>query len=376
MIVISLAQRSGTTRLSHQLNGTDHVRKLEAACGYANFPNFAPSTFDDDNGTSMVPEDDSQSSAINDVSSMMWRMNLHGSGETSFVGPSGSFCFPVSGHGIETQSTGPAAEETAAKIAAMAKRLEQFEPPAPSLTSRYWTGLLQPCEGFVGKRDTPNSENSEDVEQDIIDSDPDEDKDQENGSLEDRWTDALAVNSGYNEQEFISFFEQIHDDIVAKYRAPNPGPIPGLRDNCRLFDRQKRAVAAALKQKDSRFQGMILADPPGFGKTLSALATISVSVAKSGSTKGPCVIVTPLSCCRQWMAEIDRLFGQDQMPAICLARETLSPLDLWKYKVMVTSYSYVSAEVTQTHKFINSINDYKRDIITQPPQRPVLVLLH
>ncbi|KAF5974286.1 regulatory protein nit-4 [Fusarium bulbicola] len=90
----------------------DYVRKLEAACGHANLPNFAPSTLDDDVGTLAVPEDDSQSSAINDVSSMMWRMNLDGSGETSFVGPSGSFCFPVSGHGIETQSTGPEAEES------------------------------------------------------------------------------------------------------------------------------------------------------------------------------------------------------------------------------------------------------------------------
>ncbi|KAF5530045.1 Nudix hydrolase [Fusarium mexicanum] len=90
----------------------DYVRKLEAACGQTNLPNFSPSTLDDDFGTSTVPEDDSQSSAINDVSSMMWRMNLHGSGETSFVGPSGSFCFPVSGHGIETQSTGLEAEES------------------------------------------------------------------------------------------------------------------------------------------------------------------------------------------------------------------------------------------------------------------------
>lgn len=89
----------------------DYVRKLEAACGYTNLPNFAPSTLDEDFGTSTVP-DDSQSSAINDVSSMMWRMNLHGSGETSFVGPSGSFCFPVSGHGIETQSTTTEAEES------------------------------------------------------------------------------------------------------------------------------------------------------------------------------------------------------------------------------------------------------------------------
>ncbi|KAG5829852.1 hypothetical protein H9Q74_000005 [Fusarium xylarioides] len=88
----------------------DYVRKLEAACGYANLPTFAPSSLEDEGSSHTV--DDSQSSAINDVSSMMWRMNLHGSGETSFVGPSGSFCFPVSGHGIETQSTSPETEES------------------------------------------------------------------------------------------------------------------------------------------------------------------------------------------------------------------------------------------------------------------------
>ncbi|KAF5604555.1 Nudix hydrolase [Fusarium subglutinans] len=77
----------------------DYVRKLEAACGHASLPNFAPSTLDDDVGTLTVPEMTSKA-----LPSM--------TGETSFVGPSGSFCFPVSGHGIETQSTGPEAEES------------------------------------------------------------------------------------------------------------------------------------------------------------------------------------------------------------------------------------------------------------------------
>ncbi|KAG5797242.1 hypothetical protein H9Q69_003711 [Fusarium xylarioides] len=57
----------------------DYVRKLEAACGYANLPTFAPSSLEDEGSSHTV--NDSQSSAINDVSSMMWRMNLHGSGE-------------------------------------------------------------------------------------------------------------------------------------------------------------------------------------------------------------------------------------------------------------------------------------------------------
>ncbi|SCO87877.1 uncharacterized protein FRV6_12004 [Fusarium oxysporum] len=86
----------------------DYVRKLEAACGYANLPDFASSSLEDDGSAHTV--DDSQSSAINDVSSMMWRMNLHGSGETSFLGPSGSFCFPVTNHGIETEAIRPEPE--------------------------------------------------------------------------------------------------------------------------------------------------------------------------------------------------------------------------------------------------------------------------
>ncbi|EXM04554.1 hypothetical protein NOF04DRAFT_18514 [Fusarium oxysporum II5] len=85
----------------------DYVRKLEATCGYANLPDFASSSLEDDAAHTV---DDSQSSAIDDVSSMMWRMNIHGSGETSFLGPSGSFCFPVSGHGIETEAIRPELE--------------------------------------------------------------------------------------------------------------------------------------------------------------------------------------------------------------------------------------------------------------------------
>ncbi|KAF5663333.1 global transactivator [Fusarium denticulatum] len=265
--------------------------------------------------------------------------------------------------------------EAAAEITAMAQRLRQLEPPCPVQIARNWIGWLRPGEGFVMKRETPTLEHNEDEEQDTKDSDPHEDEDQDDGSLEDGRTGALAVTSGYNEQEFIRFFDEIHHDIVAKYRAPDPGPIPGLKDTVRLFDRQRRAVAVALKQKDSRFQGMILADPPGAGKTLSALATVSVSLAKTGSTKGPCLIIAPFSRCHQWMAEIDRFFGQNQMPAVCLVGEALSPRDLWKYKVVVTSYSYVSAEATRRHKFLSVIDDYKKGIITQPPKRPMLVLL-
>ncbi|POR33132.1 Arylacetonitrilase [Tolypocladium paradoxum] len=42
----------------------------------------------------------SDASAVNDVSSMMWRMTIRDDGETSFTGPSGNFCFPTVRHDI------------------------------------------------------------------------------------------------------------------------------------------------------------------------------------------------------------------------------------------------------------------------------------
>ncbi|RDW81263.1 Zn(II)2Cys6 transcription factor [Aspergillus mulundensis] len=37
----------------------------------------------------------STTTAIDDVSALMWRMNIESSGETTLIGPSGNFCFPV-----------------------------------------------------------------------------------------------------------------------------------------------------------------------------------------------------------------------------------------------------------------------------------------
>ncbi|RKK98132.1 hypothetical protein BFJ68_g9281 [Fusarium oxysporum] len=272
--------------------------------------------------------------------------------------------------------------EIAAEIDAITARLNQAEITIPTLPSRYWIGWLKPGDGFVKPRDdatAPAQKKKEEEQGDGDDSDDSEhcgDNASETSSLhEDDYTDSMAVASGYDEQKFVRFFNEIHDDIVSKHHAPHPGAIPGLKHTVHLFDHQKRAVAAALYAKNSRFKGMILADPHGFGKTLCALSTIALSTAKSGSIKGPCLIVAPISCCRQWMAEIDNFFGQDQMPSICLLGEALTPTDLWKYKVVVTSYSNVAAEVTRVHKFIRGVDAYNQGKAAQPPKRPMLVLL-
>ncbi|KAM0344537.1 hypothetical protein ACHAPU_007515 [Fusarium lateritium] len=122
---------------------------------------------------------------------------------------------------------------------------------------------------------------------------------------------------------------------------------------------------------------MILADPHGFGKTLVALATIVSISANPEPKSGFSLIVAPVSCIQQWMAEIDLYFRQWQPPAICLHGEnkTIRPIDLWKYKIVVTSYSYLADEVMRITKFKEEMKAYKAGATSQVPKRPTIVLL-
>ncbi|KAM0390642.1 hypothetical protein ACHAQC_007817 [Fusarium culmorum] len=122
------------------------------------------------------------------------------------------------------------------------------------------------------------------------------------------YPDKLTVASGDDEQEVTHFIDQLRAGIASHNDADHPGLIPGLRSTISLFHHQRRAVAAALFAKNSRFKVMILADPPGLGKTLSALTAIAVWTARTGGIKGPCIIVTPRSSCQQWMTEIENFF--------------------------------------------------------------------
>ncbi|GLA04720.1 hypothetical protein AnigIFM60653_004779 [Aspergillus niger] len=47
----------------------------------------------DDDADAIIPP--SMSTAIEDVSALIWRMSLDNNGDASFIGPSGNFCFPV-----------------------------------------------------------------------------------------------------------------------------------------------------------------------------------------------------------------------------------------------------------------------------------------
>ncbi|KAF7555036.1 hypothetical protein G7Z17_g2476 [Cylindrodendrum hubeiense] len=63
----------------------------------------------------------SDASALNDVSSMMWRMTIRDDGETSFTGPSGNFCFPTVRHDIKSTTNNTLKASLTANIHETAK---------------------------------------------------------------------------------------------------------------------------------------------------------------------------------------------------------------------------------------------------------------
>ena len=65
---------------------------------------------------------------------------------------------------------------------------------------------------------------------------------------------------------------------------------------------------------------------------------------------------------------------QKIMPALLLNRKNVSPLDLGQYKIVVTSYRYVSAEYERVAKFKKQMEDYRTEKSDVVPKRPHLTL--
>ncbi|GKU05768.1 global transactivator [Fusarium langsethiae] len=142
----------------------------------------------------------------------------------------------------------------------------------------------------------------------------------------------------------------------------------------RLLQNEKHAVGKAERAMRLQFKGMILGDPPGLGKTLSALSMIA---RLSSDGHGPSIILTPLSCCQHWMEEINKFFQNGTMPAVCLVGQKMSINRLYQYKVVVASYDHVSAEFGRLQRFKRAVTEYNEGRIDFKaiPKRPEVTLL-
>ncbi|KAK1772718.1 hypothetical protein QBC33DRAFT_565180 [Phialemonium atrogriseum] len=100
----------------------------------------------------------------------------------------------------------------------------------------------------------------------------------------------------------LGYLRNIRGAIVEKHKPRSLSQVRGLKSHINPFPHQQRAAAVAVQAGETEFKGFILADPPGLGKTLPALMAIAAKFREGG---GPSVVVAPLSCCRQWMSEMD-----------------------------------------------------------------------
>ncbi|KAH6950646.1 P-loop containing nucleoside triphosphate hydrolase protein [Fusarium avenaceum] len=170
-----------------------------------------------------------------------------------------------------------------------------------------------------------------------------------------RWTSTTAIIS-------IQTTSSSRETIEARKLHPK---IPGKR----LRDHQELAAGAALLASKSRFKGMILADPPGLGKTLTALAVASLR-------GGTSIVVAPTSCANQWKQEVHRFFG-NYMPCISLLTEEATPVQLHQYRIVITSYHQIAAELGRKERCLAAVADYETQEpgSQSPPKRPSLTIL-
>ncbi|KAL2016391.1 hypothetical protein VTK56DRAFT_3813 [Thermocarpiscus australiensis] len=194
--------------------------------------------------------------------------------------------------------------------------------------------------------------------------DEDEDEDEEEEEEED---------DEFDESTLVRYLEGLYDAIKDKHQQRDPAVVPGLKPGIAPYPHQERAAAMMMRAGETDFKGLVIADPPGSGKTLSALMAIA---ATPGAGRGPSVIVTPSSRCRQWMTELEALFGKDTMQAYILTSAGgISPLELVKYKVIITSYNTVSAEYGRLNKYRYEMEQYTTGQTQRPPKRPMASLL-
>ncbi|ERT00990.1 hypothetical protein HMPREF1624_02226 [Sporothrix schenckii ATCC 58251] len=187
----------------------------------------------------------------------------------------------------------------------------------------------------------------DDQDEDDNSSDNDEDSDDDEDDMLDK-------------AELEAYFNGLENGIIGQ----------GLKHGIHPFPHQVEAAAAMLSARKSKFKGLILADPPGLGKTLSSLMAIAAS---DRTGRGPCVVVVPTSCCSQWVAEARR-FLSNAVRVILVTTEDVSPVEVYSHDLVVTSYSHLAAEISRRRRFERDMKEFTRRPRGCEPKVPHLSL--
>ncbi|KAK6456101.1 SNF2 family N-terminal domain-containing protein [Scheffersomyces xylosifermentans] len=122
---------------------------------------------------------------------------------------------------------------------------------------------------------------------------------------------------------------------IVTERSPQP---PGM--NIKLLPFQLEGLNWLMKQEDGEFQGGILADEMGMGKTIQTIALFMMDLKKR-----PNLVVGPTVALMQWKNEIEKHTVEGSLKVLLFhgANRTSSAEELSKYDVILTSYSVLES---------------------------------
>ncbi|KEY66819.1 hypothetical protein S7711_09502 [Stachybotrys chartarum IBT 7711] len=175
----------------------------------------------------------------------------------------------------------------------------------------------------------------------------------------------------FEEEDFIDFLQGAHDTIIEKLKAPNFKHVSRLRSGFLPYEHQKRAAGVIAKANESGFNGILLADPPALGKTLSSLL---VPISEHTPGQGPVIVIAPNSCTQQWVDEISKMYGESAS-VLLLKGDSVSAFKLFKYTAVVASYHHVAAELGRLTRFVQRIDAVRKGKSRHLPKRPTVALL-
>ncbi|KIH93418.1 hypothetical protein SPBR_04120 [Sporothrix brasiliensis 5110] len=186
------------------------------------------------------------------------------------------------------------------------------------------------------------------------------------------------VFGAQDKSKILEFLGSLTPLIAAKYG--DPVSIAALSKEIEtsiispgshLFKHQTVATHAMSEARKTLFKGLILADPPGLGKTLPTLMAIAMSERVG---RGPCVIIAPNSCCLQWINEAKKFLAKP-LKVLLLLDDDVNPVELFKYDLVVTSYNKVSAEFRRLNNYRSRLKTFRAKDNLPLPKRPVVTLL-
>jgi SNF2 family DNA or RNA helicase len=127
-----------------------------------------------------------------------------------------------------------------------------------------------------------------------------------------------------------------------------------------LMDHQAFGVAYMKLLRSTGYRGCFLADGPGAGKTLQLLALLE----EYSDSNRPHLLVIPAGLFPKWKKDVERFLREDRQKHILFYQYSkgtaLAETGLRKFKIIITAYTSLSAELDRFENFRRAVERKSR----------------